>query len=170
MKIRFIPRSLLFSLGLAAGVTASAQATAPAPESPRTLNVVVVESLGRGTNRLTDFDRIDIVFRKVFAKRKWPVKINVERFAANLPDHAIELRVFFQGIYEETPQDLTFHAWMTLTDHGEKHDFGIIKFRSYPRAGMDREDALEECVRGAAVAVADKIEPILFPKTEAAKP
>ena len=93
-----------------------------------------------------------------------------ERFAANTPDHPIELRIFFQGIRRETPVDLTFSAWITLDDHGAKHDFGVVRFRYNPRAGQETEDRLDHAVRGAARITVLKMEPILFPKAGSPKP
>lgn len=144
-----------------------------APASPvasRELAIVVVESLGSGISDRNDFDRLDLAFTKVFAQRKWPAKIVVERFAANGPAHDTELRVFLKGIYEEMPGDLTFHAWMTLQDHGKKRDFGIVRFRYYRRPGERMDEILDKVFEGAAVVTADKIEPLLFPKTEKPKP
>ena len=97
------------------------------------------------------------------------MKIKVERFAANNAAADIELRVFYQGIYEETPGDLTFHAWMILYDHGVKRDFGVIRFRYYPRPMQQEEDVLERVVRGAAEIAASKIESALFPKADGKK-
>jgi hypothetical protein len=154
---------LLVSAGARCGAQAAAAAAAPLPE----LKVIVVESLVRGPGRITDYDRMDAEFTSVFAKRKWPVTIKVERFASNTPDDGIQLRVFYQGIYEEAPGDLTFHAWMILYDHGTKRDFGIVKFRYNPRPLQDEEDVLDHVVRGAAVEAADKIEAALFPKAGA---
>jgi hypothetical protein len=170
MKIHLFPRLLFFSVLLAAGLNGHAQTAATPPDAPRELTIVVVEPLGLRSDRHNDFDRLDIGFTKVFAKRKWPVRIKVERFAANQPEHDIELRLVYEGIHPETFADLTFKAWTTLTDHGVKHDFGIVRYRSDPRIGQDREDALDEAVRGAANVIADKIEPILFPKAAPVKP
>jgi hypothetical protein len=170
MKTNLARTSLLLALGLVAGAPAPAQNAPAAAPAPRELTLVVVESLDRHADRPGEFDRIDIVFTKVFEKRKWPVKISAERFAANTPSHDIELRMFYQGIHPELPGDETFRAWMVLDDHGTKHDFGIIKFRYYPRPLETREDVLENTLRGAANAVANKIEPILFPKAGPPKP
>jgi hypothetical protein len=164
MKTFLKAGALLSSLLLATGLPGHAQPAPSAAAAPREFTIVVVESLVRGPGRITDYDRINSVFTQVFERRKWPVTIKVERFAANNPEHDIELRVFYSGIYEETPGDLTFHAWMTLYDHGAKRDFGVIRFRYYPRALELEEDALEHSVRGAAEVAADKIEAALFPK------
>jgi hypothetical protein len=161
--------TLLFSLFVATGVPGRAQAASASAGTPRELTVVIVESLVRGPGRITDFERMKTVFTDVFEQRKWPARISVERFAANNPPHDIELRVFYQGIYEETPGDLTFHAWMTLDDHGVKRDFGIIRYRYYPRPTQQEEDVLERVVRGAADIVASKIESALFPKADGKK-
>jgi hypothetical protein len=166
LRTCFTAGSLLFSLLVATGVQGPAQTAPAAAGSPRELTVVVVESLVRGPGRTTDFDRINMVFTDVFERRKWPVKITVERFAANTPAHETELRVFFQGIYEEAPGDLTFHAWMTLYDHGVKRDFGIVRYRYNPRPAQQEEDVLERVVRGAAEVAASKIESALFAKAD----
>lgn len=140
-----------------------------AAESPRELALVVVESVEREQGAITDFDRMDLAFREVVEKRKWPVKLVAERFAANTQPHETELRVFHQSIREETSGDLTFRAWMTLTDHGTKHDFGIITYRYYPRPGERYDEQLEKIFRGAANAAADKLEPILFGRSTKTK-
>jgi hypothetical protein len=167
MKTRLAAAALLLSLLLAGGARGGAQAPPPAlPE----LKVVVVESLVRGPGRITDYERIETEFTGVFEKRKWPVTVRVERFASNTADEGLQLRIFYQGIYEEAPGDLTFHAWMTLFDHGKKKDFGIVKFRYNPRPLQDEDDVLNRVVRGAAVIAADKIEAALFPRTGGSKP
>jgi hypothetical protein len=164
VNARLAAGALLLCLLLASGVRGGAQtASAPAAPLPE-LKVVVVESLVRGPGRITDYDRINAEFTAVFRKRKWPVTIKVERFASNTPDDGLQLRVFYQGIYEEAPGDLTFHAWMILYDHGTKKDFGIVKFRYNPRPLQDEEDVLDRVVRGAAGEAADRIESALFPK------
>jgi len=168
MKIRHPVLSLLLP-SLLAVVPIRAQ-TSPIPpagpaaaEAPRELVIVVVESIERHESRFDTFNRIDRVFTDTIKKKKWPVKVTVDRFAGNLPAHDLELRIFYKGLYEETPGDLTFHAWVTFEDHGAKHDFGMIKYRSYPRAAQPREDALDDVVRGAALATLAKLEPLLFP-------
>ncbi len=168
MKTRIAAGVLLLTVLLATGARGNPQAPG-APALPE-LKVVVVESLVRGPGRITDYDRIDSEFTSVFEKRKWPVTVKVERFASNTADDGLQLRIFYQGIYEEAPGDLTFHAWMTLYDHGTKKDFGIVKFRYNPRPLQDEDDVLDHVVRGAAVIAADKIEAALFPKTEGRKP
>jgi hypothetical protein len=171
MKIRSLA-ALLFVLGLFASPpafaradTAAATPAAPLPE----LALVVVETLNRTPSAYDDFDRLDLAFQHVAAQRKWPVKIAAERFAANTPKHDLELRVVHQPIRQEMPGQLVFRAWMTLTDRGTKHDFGIVSFRYYPRPGQQNDDTLEKIFEGAAAAAADKIEPILFPKPAAPK-
>ena len=162
--------TLVCSLILAATLPGRVKAADPLPSAPRDLTIVVVDSLGRGPGRITDYDWINSVFTQTLQARKWPVKITVERFAANTPAHDTELRIFYQGIREDTPGDRTFRAWMVLYVHGEKHDFGIVRFTTYPRP-LEQEDAvMEHVVRGAALAAADLIEPILFPKEGRQKP
>jgi hypothetical protein len=168
MNPRFAFGALVLCVLLTAGARAQSAATPAAPRPE--LRVVIVESLVRGPGRISDYDRMDAEFTSVFEKRKWPVTIKVERFAANTPDDGIQLRVFYQGIYEEAPGDLTFHAWMTLYDHGTKRDFGIVKFRYNPRPLQSEDDVLDQVVRGAAALAADKIESALFPREAGRKP
>jgi hypothetical protein len=169
MTSPFAPGALLLCVLLASGAGANAQTAAPAAALPE-LRVVVVESLVRGPGRITDYDRISTEFTNVFEKRKWPVTVKVERFASNTTDDGLQLRIFYQGIYEEAPGDLTFHAWMTLYDHGTKRDFGIVKFRYNPRPLQEEDDVLDHVVRGAAGVAADKIEAALFPRAQGGKP
>lgn len=169
MTSRFFPGPFLAFVCLAAGLAGRASAAAATPETPRELPVVVVESLHHGFASQDEFNRIDLAFTRVAAQRKWPVKVKVERFAANLPDRDPELRVFMRGVREEVPGELTFYAWMILTDHGTKTDFGVVQYRYHPRLGENREDVLEHVFRGAAGVAADKIEPLLFPKPAAPK-
>lgn len=136
----------------------------PAPAAGGKLTVVIVESLDERPGRLARFDRDAAIFTEVFSGRKWPVDVSVERFAANIPDDATQLRVFPKGIYSETPGDLVYHGWMVLYENGRKHDFGMITYRYYPRASEDEDDTLDRVVRGAAEEVAPKIEKVLFPK------
>lgn len=170
----FLVRGLsAFTIALGAlAITARGADNEPAkaPEPQRELAIVVVDSLQRNRGAITDFDRIDLAFREVAKKRKWPVKLVVERFAANTESHETELRIFNQSIREETPGERTFRAWMTLTDHGVKHDFKVVTFRYFVRPIEDNEEQLEKIFRGAANAAADKIEPILFGQPAAPKP
>jgi hypothetical protein len=159
MKPRLIPLSLLLSLAMACG--AQAQKT-PSPP-PSELTVVVSETMDRRAEGVTTFAAIQSAFKSVLGRRGWPVKINVERFASNNPDYAYELRVFFEGIYYETPGVLTLRTWMTLFDHGKEHDFGIVKFQINQGPIEHRDDAFEVLLKGEAEIAASKIEPILFP-------
>jgi hypothetical protein len=158
MKLPLIAAALLALLPAAAGADAP-----PAAAAPRELVVVVVDSLERGPSRISDYDRIHSVFTRVFERRRWPVTIRVERFAGNLPPHDLELRIFNKGIYPEDQGDLTFHAWVTLSDQGRKSDLGIIRYQYYPRPLEPMEDALERAARGAAELTADKVGALLFP-------
>ncbi len=167
MKTRPAAAALLLSLLVAGGARGGAEAPPPAlPE----LKVVVVESLVRGPGPGPDDERIETEVTGVLVKRRGPVTVRVERFASNTADDGLQLRIFYQGIYEEAPGDLTFHAWMTLYDHGKKTDFGVVKFRYNPRPLQDEDDVLNHVVRGAAAIAADKIEAALFPRTGGRKP
>jgi len=165
MKTCFSLGALSFALALAAGAAGRAQTAAPtAASAPRELTIVVVDAIGGNARERDTYDRIARVFTDVFDAKKWPLKVNVERFGANSPDHEIELRIYLKGIRKETPVDLTFSAWITLTDHGTKTDFGIIRYRCDIRPMEQMDDRLDRVVRGAALMTVAKIEPILFPK------
>jgi hypothetical protein len=172
MKTAFVPGVLFLSLFLAAGATGRAQTKAPpaapvaAPAAMRELTIVVVDSLGGNQSETNNYDRIARVFTKVFEERKWPVKISFERFGAGSPPFPTEMRIYFKGIREYDPSEITFSAWVTLNDRGAKSDFGIIRSNYSPRIAEPMDDRLDQVVRGAAVLVADKVEPVLFPKTK----
>jgi hypothetical protein len=164
MKTRFALGLLLFPLVLTTGVAGRAQTPAPTADARRELTIVVVDELGGSNSRYYNtFNRIARVFTEVFEARKWPVKINVERFGANAPTHEIEMRIYVQSIRRETPVDLVFSAWMTLDDHGKKQDFGVVRYRYSPHPTENVGDQLDQIVRGAANIAAAKIEPVLFP-------
>ncbi|MEO7598474.1 MAG: hypothetical protein ABIV50_06050 [Opitutus sp.] len=159
-------KSLYFFITLllgAWGLPTIGRCEAAATESRRELTIVVVESLGGRSMGDSPYDRIARVFTDVFEERKWPLKIKDERFAANTPNHEIELRVFFHGVTRETPSELTFRGWMVLDVQGEKHDFGMVRYRYVPRVGEQMDEVLDKVVAGAARIAVDKIEPILFP-------
>jgi hypothetical protein len=163
LKNHFAAGTLILSVILAT-LPSRAQAPATLPEAPRELKIVVVEELLRESGSISDYNLIAATFTDVFQKRKWPFRISVERFASNTPDNETQLRIFYQGIYKETPDAITFHAWMTFYDSGSKKDFGIVRYRYSPHALQLREDVFEHVLRGAANEAADKIESVLFPK------
>ena len=160
MKTFFLFITLL--LGASGLTTVSHAEAAPGP-AQRELTIVVVESLGGRSFGEQWYDRIARVFTDVFEERKWPLKIKDERFAANTPDHELELRVFFHGLTRETPSELTFRGWIVLYADGKKHDFGMVKYRYLPRMGENMDDVLDKAVAGAARIAVEKMEPILFP-------
>ena len=136
------------------------------PDDRPKLAVVVVENLRNTGNAIDDFVRLDMAFEKVAKERKWPVAIDAERFAANTPEHETEVRIFPRPIRQELPDEFVFRGWLTLKVDGEKHDFGIIKFEYRPRPGEWNDDVLDKIFLGAVRKMADKIEPLLFPKEE----
>jgi hypothetical protein len=163
-------RSLLALAAVFASALAAVGATTPAPSAPETppreLTLVVVEPVeSNRSSGTTPFDYLDIAFHDVAKARQWPVKLVAERLAGNQPDYPLELRLFVRPITDETPNELALRVWVTLVDHGTKHDFGIIKFTHYPRPGAHADETLEKIYRGFAERVADKIEPLLFPKS-----
>lgn len=163
MKRRFAFSLLLFVCSLLTAFSAPSESTAT-PQLLSELAIVVVDTLKPQQGAITDFDRIDMAFQQVAKQRKWPVKIAAERFASNTAARDTELRIFNQPLREETTGDLTFRGWMTLMVNGTKHDFGIVTFRYYRRAGEHTDDVLQKVFLGVANAAAQKIEPILFPQ------
>lgn len=164
MKTRLAPFAFATAALLFSGPALLAQ-PAPANAAPREVTVVVVEQIGRHPDQHTTFDRLDIALHREFLKkRKWPVKLSVERFGDNLPAHETEVRIYLKGIYREMPDDLTFHAWVTYADATQKKDFGMVLYRYYPRPGEPSDDVLEGTLQGAAGSIADKIAPLLFPE------
>jgi hypothetical protein len=161
MKSQLIFGTLGLSLLLAAAPRCPAQSSA----QPRVLTVVVSETLDRHAEGVTTFAAIQSAFEKVFSHQGWPVKVEVTRFAANNPDYDLELDVFFKSFNYETPDDLTLRAWVTLYDHGKKHDFGILKYQLNQRPLQKRDDAFEATLAGEAQLAASKIGPVLFPDT-----
>ena len=168
--MKFLPAQFRLILPALAGValllgaaSLSAQ-DAPPPAGQRELAIVVVDTLqsNRGS-AVTDFDRLDIAFHQLARQRKWPVPLKVERFAANTPAHETELRIVNRPVRRDTPDALTFRAWVTLTVAGAKHDFGIVTYEYSPRPGEPMDDTLDKLFLGAARAAAAKFEPILFP-------
>ncbi len=166
------PRPALSLLLLACALFAApaARAAEPVAEAAPEITIVVVDSLQGNSSELNNFDRIARVFTEVLRDRKWPYTIKAEQFAANSRPHAIELRIFFQGMREETAGDMTFRAWMVLYDHGTEHDFGVIRFRYDTRPMEQTSDRLDRSVRGAARIAASKMEGVLFPKEERRRP
>jgi len=59
---------------------------------------------------------------------------------------------------------------MTLYEHGNKHDFGVVTYRYQVRPFQQEEIILERVFRGAAEVAADKVEAVLFPKAPGKKP
>ena len=152
---------------LAASVPGHAGPVAPAApgatNAPRCeLAIVVVDSIQMNTGPNGNFDRVARVFTDVFQKIQWPLDVTVERLAANTPDHDTELRVFLQDSGYLTSEEFTFRAWITLSDHGTKHDFGMVGFTCRPRLRQGTDEVLDMAIRGVALIIARKIAPILF--------
>jgi hypothetical protein len=137
---------------------------APAAGAPtKELTVTFVDNLGHGSVQNLYFDQLDIALHKAVAKRKWPVRLHLERFAAGAPVAENEMQVFFKGIRPEEQEDLTFRAWVTFSGPAGKQDFGIIRYQYYPRPGESPDDSVPKIMRAAADLALDKIEPFLFP-------
>lgn len=148
--------------------TQAAKGKDKVPDDRPKLGIIISESVGFRTPSIDDFIRLDIAFSRVAKERKWPVQIAMERFAANVPEYENEVTIFTQPIRQELPGEYTLRGWTTLTIAGKKHDFGIVKFDYRPRLGEWTDSWLEKFFLGFANAVADKIEPVLFPKDETA--
>jgi hypothetical protein len=161
MKPGFL--SCVLSLGLLAAAAARLSAQSPTPAEPRTLTVVVSETLNRSAEGVSTYAAIEKVFTRVLSRQGWPVKVEVTRFASNNPDFDLELDVFFKSFNFETPDNLTVVAWFTLYDHGKKHDFGLLKFQLNQRPLDKRQDGFEAALRGEALLAAAKVGPVLFP-------
>jgi len=153
---------LLVATLLATSFAAAADAArVPAPEG--VLPVVITESVGTLGNAYTDYDRLDQALQKVAKERNWPVKIAAEKFASNVPDYLTEAQITLQRVREETPGEYTYRAWTILLVDDKKHDFGIVTARLNYRAGEQHDLIMEKLFHRAALATADKIEPLLFP-------
>jgi hypothetical protein len=165
MKTRFAFALAAASLLLPA-VARAADEPADTSEPKPTLAIVISENLGRRATPTDDFYRLDMAFNRIAKDRKWPVTIVVERFAANVPEYDTELSIFLQPVRQEMPGEFTLRAWTTLKVNGKKHDLGIVKYGEFRRLGDRMDDAIEKIFLGYAKVVADKIEPLLFPKEE----
>jgi hypothetical protein len=161
MSLRVHPWILVF-VSLAGVVRMPAQTQDS--QNPRVLYIELVESNGQGINGMNDFYQIATEFRDAIESRKWPIQVKLARFAANSVPHDLELRIRYKGIYPEAPGDETFHAWITLFDHGTTHEFGMVTYRYYMRPGQNMDDVSEHAMRGAAKEAAKTLGSLLFPK------
>jgi hypothetical protein len=160
---------LLLATALLAANPARAADKAQADDKPA-LHVSVIESVSTHGNAFTDFDRLDLALQYVAGQRQWPVKIDASRLAGNTPEHAIELRVTLLPIRREPIEDYVLRAWVTLVIEGKKRDFGILTAHYSARLGEDLDDIYEKTFRVSAAAIADKIEPVLFPNLKKDQP
>lgn len=139
----------------------------PGTSDKETMLVVVADSLisNRAYHNAHDmYIRIKYNFTKAFEKEDWPVELKFERWSSSIPEDGLQLRVWFKSLEEETFSDLVFRAWVTLHENGEKTDFGIVKVSTYPRAGQNTQDTLDEIVLMAGEAVAKKLNEAKFKK------
>ena len=154
---------LLFTVAILAAGTVHAASKPPVSE-PGVLHITVVESVtALSASAFTDFDRMDLAFEYVAKKRRWPVKVVSEKLVSNTPDYNPELRVVLQAVRLEMG-DFVFRGWATLMVDGKKHDYGIVRFNYTPRMNENMDDAMDKVFRGAATAIAEKVEPVLFPQ------
>jgi hypothetical protein len=162
MKSRILRGALGLCLLCVAAIRMPAQA-APPPVAPRVLTIVVSEAIDRRAEGVTTYAAIEKAFTRVFARQGWPITVEVTRFASNNPDYDLELDVFFKSFNFETPDELTVRAWVTLYDHGTKHDFGMLKYQLTQKPLDKRQDGFEAVLRGEAQLAASKVGPALFP-------
>jgi len=145
MKTRFALGLLLFRLVLATGVTGRAQTSRPRLTSganSRSWSLMSWE--GNNSRYYNTFNRIARVFTEVFEARKWPVKINVERFGCQLPDaRDRDANLTSKASAGRLPSIWSSAPWMTLDDHGKKQDFGVIRYRLQPASDGKCGDQLE---------------------------
>ena len=167
MKVK--PCLLLLTALLLAVIPARAETKAKQDDRKPVLHVSVVESVSAPGNAYTDFDRFDLGLQRVAAQRNWPVRISAERLAGNTPDYPTELRVTLQRVRREPIEDYIFRAWVTLVIDGKKQDFGIVTYHYSARLNQNPDDTYQDVFRGGAAAIADKIEPVLFPELKAKK-
>lgn len=160
--LSYFPLLLLAAAALL-GAQVRAETAAAVPDQPNELTIVIVESLSGPSTESNTYERLARVFEDAFEAKKWPLKIETERLAANSGPHPLEVRVFFQGIRSDVPSGLTFRGWVTFQDRGTKHDFGVIRYEYFPRPGENTEDKLERTIRGAADIAASKVGAILYP-------
>jgi len=154
---------LLFAAALWAAGSAVAKDPVRVPAPEGVLPVVITESVGTMGNAFTDYDRLDLALQQVAKERNWPVKISVQKFASNTPDYLTELNITLQRVRQEIPGEYLYRGWTMLWVDGKKHDLKIVEFRYTYRIGEQTDRSMEKLFRGAALATADKIEPLLFP-------
>lgn len=139
------------------------------PEPTDVLGVVITEPLRSRGQDDDDYNRLALAFETLGRRRGWPVKVEVERFAANNTVRDKELRVVTQSLRQVVPGTMEYRAWVTLVVGGQKHDFGVLRHDYMIRPGERTDLMLDRIFLGFAAAAADKIEPILFPQLAAGR-
>jgi hypothetical protein len=91
------------------------------------------------------------------------VRIKSDRLAGNTPDYPTELRITLQPVRREPGEEYVFRAWVILVLDGRKQSFGVVTARYGGRIGRNFEETYEGVFRAGAAAIADKIQPVLFP-------
>ena len=167
MKTRLV-QLLLLALALVAAAGMRAADDAKKPDDRPKLALIISENIQSAGSAVDDIVRLDIAFEKVATQRKWPVKLVVERYAAGVPSYDTEVYIYSQPVRREVGIDLVYRAWTYLVVKGKKTDFKIVEYRMTPRLAENPSDTYDKVFLGYANKVADKIEPILFPKTDTA--
>jgi hypothetical protein len=156
------PLLIVLAAALLAAVNLGAkEKRIPAPAG--VLPLIVVESVSIPGNAYSDFERLDVAFQKVAKQRKWPVKVVTDRMASGVPDYLTELDVSLMPLRQQVPGEFWFRAWTSVYVDGKKTDLDVITFRYTYRVAENMEDTLEKVFEGGAHAIADKVEPLLFP-------
>ncbi len=139
-------------------------ATLPATEETNSskLYVVVVDNVSIRRSNQETFTRIKIEFTKAFEKEAWGEDVQFERFGYDTPEGAQELRIFVQSLKTELVDDLTFRAWITFHEGGEKIDLGVIKAKTNPRAGQNADTSLNQVFKEAARLTKNKLNKEVF--------
>jgi hypothetical protein len=166
MKIRSL---LSVLVALAAGAAHAKEAPARVAPPEGVLPVIVLESLHQPGNAYTAFDRLDLGFQKVVKERKWPLKVVSDRMADGIPDYLTEVEISLQPLRQRSPGEYAFRAWTVVYVDGKKHDLGIIHYDYHYRIGRDFDDEMDEVFVAGARAIAEKIEPLLFPDLNKSK-
>jgi len=162
-KITLMALFLACSAPFCAAVPSSAPTAAPNPARPE-LAIIVVDSLPRRDPAWSDFNLIAEEFQRAFDVRHWPVDVTIERFAANNEPHALELKIFYQGIRSEFGgMEKRYRAWTVLTVNGTKHDFGVVEYVYMPRPGEPVDDMIHRIFYNAGTKTADLVAPFIVP-------
>jgi hypothetical protein len=123
-------------------VPAPTASPAPTPSLPGELVITIAEPPAGKRDNEGLYHRVSHLFTREFESRKWPLKVRTERFAANTPDHALQLRVALEPV----DSNWLFRAWMTLQIRDAKHDLGLVRFSYNPRQWQQPDEVIERSI------------------------